>query len=598
MFAAKRISKLQAEKNAQSARSRPQSAPNKRPQSATSRQRSLEDEAEANDNTKSIANGTKTTKASASKSVAKQRPWSADDTAPVEPGSSGVFSQIAQSISRSGNKDPVAERHRTQSSSEEDLPRVLSNYSSDSDEPWSESVPETPRSDTSTPRSHSAQNAHSRPTSPKISPAAKYATDRRRPQSAKKPKRPVSRNRPKSGGRRKSRSSNQRRASTSSQKRPARRMENKYARRLYKEEVLQAKKPDLQGTCMEKCEALWIMFVMSFVPKILTAVGLIICLLGVIMLSIGSNVEANYPQGKPAGAVMFVLGLGSVVIGLVALKMRRNEKKKMRGLATKQAREKYENGVLPTKKTEIATISGRVDIVKDIATPPRVQKTSFTVIQEDSGFTNLAALADDYHLPGSPRRKRRWESVEATMKELRSSSPDLRGIPEVLAAPRPTSGKRTKSHGGKNVKKSKARVVEKQKLSNVPEVIVSPDSDENVTGNGGLEPNPNSTCENNKEETCSSGRSTPTVFKPETKASTKDHDKTPTSSPQPRNRFSQKNRDDDSRASAQRSKSRAGVAMSPPSSPRDAVARQNDVLQASYKNVGFDNDDIVPEDLD
>ena len=287
--------------------------------------------------------------------------------------------------------------------------------------------------------------------------------------------------RPSSGPRRKSHSavkrrpktaSGQRRGSTSSQKRPARRMEDKYARRVYKEEVKQAKKPDLQGDWMTKVKSLWIVFVMSFVPKVLTAIGLIICMLGIIMMGIGSNAEANYPQGKTVGGVMFFLGLLSVVLGLIALKIRRKEKKKMRGLATQQAREKYAmNGV---SNGEISIISSDVDFDR---TYHSRRKSSFTVIAtEESGFTNLAAIVDDYHLPGSPYRQRRRESIEATMKQM---SPRQKEEPEILVVPNPSEGlspPRNKSHGGKNVKKSKDSLPKKRTLTDIPEVTVTESS--------------------------------------------------------------------------------------------------------------------------
>ena len=187
------------------------------------------------------------------------------------------------------------------------------------------------------------------------------------------------------------------------------------------------------------------------------------------MMGIGSNAEANYPQGKTVGGVMFFLGLVSVVVGLIALKIRRIEKKKMRGLATQQAREKYAiNGV---SNGEISIISSDIDF--DRMHHSR-RKSSFTVIEtEESGFTNLAAIVDDYHLPGSPYRQRRRESIEATMKQM---SPRQKEEPEISCCSQSTQRfkpPKKQISWRKNVKKSKDILPKKPTLTDIPEVTVT-----------------------------------------------------------------------------------------------------------------------------
>ena len=428
--------------------------------------------------------------------------------------------------------------------------------------------------------------------------------------------------RPKSGARRKSQSavkrrpkttSGQRRGSTSSQKRPARRMEDKYARRVYKEEVKQAKKPNLEGDWMTKAESLWIVFVMSFVPKVLTAIGLIICMLGIIMMGIGSNAEANYPQGKTVGGVMFFLGLVSVILGLIALKIRRKEKKKMRGLATQQAREKYAmNGV---SNGEISIISNDIDF--DRMHHSR-QKSSFTVIEtEESGFTNLAAIVDDYHLPGSPYRQKRRESIEVTMKQM---SPRQKEEPEILVVPNPPKGlnpPRSKSHGGKNVKKSKDILPKKPTLTDIPEVTVTEPSPRKNFAEGTSPRNAESSQESS--EKLYENDTFPT---PNPKSPRKSGDLSPKKSPTSERKAMEINKTVTNNALSCRNSSPSSVPKDPMTNQEDDSwdesedelgsnqnkkneekerlerEAQEEEHNATNRNMDFDEGDILPEDFD
>ena len=74
--------------------------------------------------------------------------------------------------------------------------------------------------------------------------------------------------------------------------------------------------------------------------------------------------------GKTVGAVMFVFGLTAVVVGLAALKVRRREKKKMRGMATQQARKKYAlNGI---SNGNISIISNDISLEADLTLSPKI----------------------------------------------------------------------------------------------------------------------------------------------------------------------------------------------------------------------------------
>ncbi len=260
--------------------------------------------------------------------------------------------------------------------------------------------------------------------------------------------------------------------------RPAYRFENKMAARIYKEGIKSAKKPDLQGTIMNKLDALWTMFYLSFVPKIMLAIGLIVFFLGIIMLAIGTNVTANFPKGKAIGAVMFVIGFFATVLGLVALKARRKNKKRMRGLAIKRAQERYSpnghaNGVVSTISEEIDSSSKPFQSFN--------QKTSFHAVESpDSGFTdiNWAANDDGIYIPHSPYPQRRKQSLDVISTHFQASnSPRSDSDPEIVIDNQQKCSK-TKSGNGKKVKKSKPLEPTEEKVKSlrqdqIPEVVIT-----------------------------------------------------------------------------------------------------------------------------
>lgn len=267
--------------------------------------------------------------------------------------------------------------------------------------------------------------------------------------------------------------------------RPAYRFENKMAARIYKEGIKSAQKPDLQGTLMNKLDALWTMFYLSFVPKILLALGLIVFFLGIIMLAIGTNVTANFPKGKAIGAVMFVLGFFATVLGLVALKARRKNKKRMRGLAIKRAQERYSpnghaNGVVSTISEDVDSSSKPFQSFN--------QKTSFHAMESpDSGFTdinwaandiNWAANEDGIYIPHSPYPQRRKQSLDVISTHFQASkSPNTEPEPEIVIDDQRKCNK-TKSGNGKKVKKSKPLEPPEERLKptpqeQIPEVVIT-----------------------------------------------------------------------------------------------------------------------------
>ena len=603
MLAAQRISKLQKEKRPQSA-GRPKSASGSRPKSAGSTRPTL-------------------ARNSRPKSAPGNRPTSLIDTEPIsEHLKSRPSSATSGKIFIQEENDPGEQKYQIHSSIENDQIQEWAgvHYSGDSDDVCAESFPETAKSVTAI---FSASSGHSSLESSFNQKSTSVVTKQRPASvSTSRYKRPASgtRRKSQSAGRTRPKSaSGQRRGSNS--KRPARRMENKYARRVYKEEVKQARKPDLQGSCKAKAKALWVAFVMSFLPKIITTVGLIICMLGIIMIGIGSNAEANYPDGKAVGAVMFVLGLVSVVIGLIALKVRRIAKKKMRGLASEQAREKYAmNGI---SNGNISIISNDINLDADF---PRRQKSSFTVIEnEESGFTNLAAVIYDYHLPGSPYRKKRRESIEATMKQM--DSPRRSEEPEVLVVPTPTSG--NKSRGGKNVKKSKGNkenggLPKKPTLDDIPEVVITADSprDPHVTDRS-PRPSPKPVRKDLKDCKTSPAPS-PTISRKFISSPKSNREDTNSDTPSPvlsHRSFKGKEDVSDSPVPVQKSPRNSSpdpTHNNPPPISHDNSDSWDDTeddlginqnreneqkeaqtnnVKAAYKNMGFDDGDIVPEDL-
>ena len=593
MLASNRISKLQRDKaGPQSAGSRPKSAGGGRPRSAR------------NPRPTSASGAGQTASSAASSKPTSVLPDSGN------PSLSESLERQSPDQIRSSNGDLLEQKYQADSSLDDD-PIQESSQANNPDESDVVNAESFQRSDPSifTASSHklpeqstsSFQNNRKEPTAPTGKQKRLASGARRKSQSAAK-------RRPKSA-------SGQRRGSTSSQMRPARRMEDKYARRVNKEEVKQAKKPNLEGDWMTKVKSLWIMFVMSFVPKVLTAIGLIICMLGIIMMGIGSNVEANYPQGKAVGGVMFFLGFVSVVLGLIALKIRRKEKKKMRGLATQQAREKYAmNGV---SNGEISIIGSDIDF--DRVHHLR-RKSSFTVIEtEESGFTNLAAIVDDYHLPGSPYRQKRRESIEATMKQM---SPRQKEEPEILVVPNPPldlNPPRNKSHGGKNVKKSKGSLAKKPTLTDIPEVTVTEPSPRKNLSEGSSPRNADSSQESSKKryeddtfpaQSPKSPRKTRDSLPKNSPVSDRkeaiavESDKTimnnslrdEKSSP-PIQNDPMTNQEDDS---WEESRDELGSSQNKKNEEKDRLERevQKGKHNTAYMNMGFNEGDILPEDLD
>ena len=81
-----------------------------------------------------------------------------------------------------------------------------------------------------------------------------------------------------------------------------------------------------------------------------------------------------------------------------------------------------------------------------------------------------------------PDRRKRRESIEATMKQI---SPQRNEEPEVLVVPTPASTipnpSGNKSRGGKNVKKSKGSLPKKPTLGDIPEVVVTTPTPKDIT---------------------------------------------------------------------------------------------------------------------
>ena len=250
-------------------------------------------------------------------------------------------------------------------------------------------------------------------------------------------------------------------------------------RRQHKAEKarLKAEKPKLDHLDWKmRGRALWMMFSMSYYVKIVLGLGILMVFIAIVLIAVGASTEDDLKDADTITALLFVFGIIFIIISILAIRSRRREKAKRRRLGYDKKTGRYgpdilktsSNGSIPTISEDVDEAQGHINGIpledKIPFSKPKPKKPTFSAVKadEETGFTNLSVVIDADVLPGTPYRQRRRESIENSLTTFNRNqilaSSSLKDDPDILVVPPPRDklSVSSKSGDGKKVKKSKS----------------------------------------------------------------------------------------------------------------------------------------------